>query len=43
MHRQTDGLYLDTHRFNGPLSRITHVSRYQKNKTNLNFTEARDS
>ena len=32
-----------THPFNGPLSRTTQVSRYQKGKTNLNFTEARDS
>jgi len=30
-------------RFNGPLSGITRVSRYQKGKTNLDFTEARDS
>ena len=30
----------NTHPFNGPLSR---TSRYQKGKTNLNFTEARDS
>jgi len=28
---------------NGPLSGTTHVSRYQKGKTNLDFTEARDS
>ena len=32
-----------THLFNGPLSRTTRVSRYQKGKTNLDFTEARDS
>ena len=32
-----------THLFNGPLSRTTQVSRYQKGKTNLDFTEARDS
>ena len=32
-----------THPFNGPLSRDTRVSRYQEGKTNLNFTEARDS
>jgi len=30
-----------THLFNGPLSRTTRVSRYQKGKTNLDFTEAR--
>jgi len=29
--------------FNVPLSRTTWVSRYQKGKTNLDFTEARDS
>jgi len=32
-----------THPFNGPLSRTTRVSRYQKGNTNLDFTEARDS
>jgi len=32
-----------THPFNGPLSGTTRVSRYQKDKTNLDFTEARDS
>ena len=31
------------HTFNDPLSRTTRVSRYQKGKTNLDFTEARDS
>ena len=29
--------------FNGPFSRSTRVSRYQKGKTNLDFTGARDS
>ena len=29
--------------FNGPLSGTTRVSWYQKGKTNLDFTEARDS
>jgi len=28
--------------FNGPLSGTTRVSRYQKGKTNLDLTEARD-
>ena len=28
-----------THPFNGPFSRTTRVSRYQKGKTNLDFTE----
>ena len=32
-----------THPFNGTLSGTTRVSRYQKDKTNLDFTEARDS
>ena len=32
-----------THPFNGPFSRTTQVGRYQKGKTNLDFTEARDS
>ena len=31
------------HPFNGPFSGNTQVSRYQKGKTNLDFTEARDS
>jgi len=32
-----------THTFNGPLSGTTQVSQYQKGKTNLDFTGARDS
>jgi len=32
-----------THPFNGPLSRTTWVSQYQKGKTSLDFTEVRDS
>ena len=32
-----------THPFNGPYSKTTQVSQYQKGKTNLDFTEARDS
>jgi len=35
--------YTHTHPFNGHLSGTTRVSRYQKGKTNLDFTEARDS
>jgi len=35
--------YTHTHLFNGPLSGTTQVGRYQKGKTNLDFTEARDS
>ena len=32
-----------THPFNGPFSETIQVSWYQKGKTNLDFTEARDS
>jgi len=32
-----------THPFNGPFTGTTQVIRYQKGKTNLDFTEARDS
>jgi len=32
-----------THPFNGPLSGTIRVSRCQKGKTNLDFTEARNS
>ena len=32
-----------THPFNGPFSRTTRVRRYQKGKTNQDFTESRDS
>jgi len=35
--------HTQTHPFNGPLSETTQVSRYQKGKTNLDFTGARDS
>jgi len=31
-----------SHPFNGPFSRITRVSQYQKGKTSLDFTGARD-
>ena len=36
-------IHTHTHPFNGPLSGTTRVSRYQKGKTNLDFTGARDS
>jgi len=36
-------VYTRLHPFNGPLSGTTRVSRYQKGKTNLDFTGARDS
>ena len=39
----SDMLAWHTHPFNGPLSGTTQVSQYQKGKTNLDFTEARDS
>jgi len=35
--------YTHTHPFNGPFSGTTQVSRDQKGKTDLDFTEARDS
>jgi len=35
--------YTHTHTFNGPLSGTTQVRWYQKGKTNLDFTETRDS
>jgi len=37
------GKWTNTHPFNGPFSGTTQVSRYQKGKTNLDFTEARES
>jgi len=36
-------LHTDTRTFNGPFSGTTRVSQYKKGKTNLDFTEARDS
>ena len=35
--------YTHTHTFNGPFSETTRVNKYQKGKTNLDFSEARDS
>jgi len=35
--------YTHTQPFNSPVSGTTRVSRYQKGKTNLDFSEARDS
>jgi len=40
---QLNLLHTHTHPFNGPFSGTTQVSRCQKGKTNLDFTEARDS
>ena len=39
----TVSCFTHTHPFNGPFSGTTRVSWYQKGKTNLDFTEARDS
>jgi len=39
----TRSLQQHTHPFNGPFTGTTRVGRYQKGKTNLDFTEARDS
>ena len=36
-------IHTHTNLFNGPLYRTTWVSQYQKGKTNVDFTEARDS
>ena len=36
-------MHVSTHTFIGPLSGTNRVSRYQKDKTRLDFTEARDS
>jgi len=46
--QSTEGLvdeetHTHTHPFNGPFSGNTGVRRYQKGKTNLDFTGARDS
>jgi len=46
MHMQQSFLehtHTHTHPFNSPFSGTTGVSQYQKGKTNLDFTEARDS
>ena len=43
-HYLPTSIHTHTHPFNGPFFRdYPRVSRYQKGKTNLNFTEARDS
>ena len=41
MHRTHT--HTHAHPFNGPFSGTTRVSRYQKGKTSLDFTEARGS
>ena len=40
IHKQ---VAIHKHPFKGPFSRTNRASRYQKSKTNLDFTEARDS
>ena len=40
---ETTNTHTHTHTFNGLFSGTTRVSRYQKGKTNLVFTEAKDS
>jgi len=42
-HSKQYNIHEDTHPFNGSFSGTTRVSRYQKGKTNLDFTEARGS
>ena len=42
-HREKYKNHTYTHPFNGSFSGITQLSRYQKGKTNLDFTEARGS
>ena len=39
----SSGIFTYIRQLNGPLSGTTQVSWYQKGKTNLDFTEARDS
>ena len=41
--QSNEATHTRTHLFNGPFSRTTPVGRYQKVKTNLDFTEVRDS
>jgi len=41
--QQQQQQHTHTHTFNDHFSGTTQVSRYQKGKTNLDFTEARDS
>jgi len=43
LSRQKTGQRNNIYPFNGPFSGTTQVSWYQKGKTNLDFTEARDS
>jgi len=40
--RPPNSTHTHTHPFNGPLSGTTQLSRYQKSKTNVDFTAARE-
>ena len=42
VHTRLIHTHTHTHPFNGPLSGTTQVSQYQKGRTSLDFTEARD-
>jgi len=42
LHSESTTKHTHTHMFNGPFSGTTRVSRYQKGKINLDFTETRD-
>ena len=42
-HTRLMAIFGNTHTFKGPLSGTTRVSRYQRGKTNPDFTEAKDS
>jgi len=43
MKKLAEKIETDKHPINGPFSGTTRVSWYQKGKTYLDFTEARDS
>jgi len=42
-HFSQQRAHAHTHPFNNPFSRTARLGRYQKGKTNLDITEARDS
>jgi len=42
-YRRLSHTHTQSHTFNGPMSGTTQVSRYQKGKTDLDFTGATDS
>jgi len=43
MYNKVTHTHTHTHPLNDPLSGTTRVSQYQKGKTNLDFTDARDN